>query len=414
MISIFSCPLCGSDLSQTASILACQQGHQYPQINGQLYFLPLYQNDSWTVEQIEALQNQLANSTFLQYMQLKKRRQIIEPYAAFQPFNESFQALLNSIDALKNYLKPGDVILDTWCRTGWSGDFLANLFPEQSVISIWEGDNSVLGYKGYQALFTPQARATNHTVIFHEPNKRLPLKDQSVAFCFAYDSLHRYRGIIDEAYRVTKRDGIINFAHVHLANAEPVPFFERGGEYRYGLDYQQQFESHQHNDGRKVNVLSELDVYSTEQYTEMSTTPDTEHYNGYIWIAQQQHCYLTSAFIDIQASNAVFFNPLMAVDDSGRLSINRNNDNNRHMLERHPFLNRAYEAVSAIPESIVAKLPLFKQFTSIEQLQRAQLSTAQIESLIKHKVLFSAPLSNAMLAAQAMHMNAELPAAKLT
>ncbi|WP_394200238.1 hypothetical protein [Shewanella waksmanii] len=407
MMSIFSCPLCGSELKQTTKVLECPRGHQYPHISGQFYFLPLFQNDSWSFEQIDGLQDKLNNSQFLQYMQLKKRRGIIEPYAAFQPFNESFQALLNCIDVLKNHLKPGDVILDTWCRTGWSGDFLANLFPEQSVISIWEGDNSVLGYKGYQALFTPETRAANHTIIFHDPNKRLPLKDHTIAFCFAYDSLHRYQGIIDEVYRVTKRDGIINFAHVHLANSEPEPFFERGGIYRLGLEYQQLLESHQYNYGRKVNVLSELDVYSTSQYTEMRTSPQTEHYNGYIWVAPREYSYLTSSYIDIKPSNYVFFNPLMMVSSSGRLSINRDSDNNRHILTRHPFLNQAYEAISAISESIIANLPPLNQFTTIKQLQQAQLTDGQIELLIKQKVLFAASLSSAMLEAQAMHMNAE-------
>ena len=37
-------------------------------------------------------------------------------------------------------------------------------------------------------------------------------------------------------------DGVIVFPHVHLANSQPQPFFERGGQIVHGRSYQQRFE----------------------------------------------------------------------------------------------------------------------------------------------------------------------------
>ncbi|WP_144213688.1 hypothetical protein [Shewanella donghaensis] len=406
MINVFSCPECGGDLTRDIDRCFCALGHTYPVINGQYYFLPMFKTTPWSKPDISNLVAKLQKNNFAQYMVLKKQRGIIEPYAAFQPFNESFQTLLNCIDNLKNALKPGDVILDTWCRTGWTGDFLATTFPNQKVISIWEGDNSVLGYKGFQALFNEVDRASNHTIIFHDPNKPLPIKSDTVAFCFAYDSLHRYQGIADEVFRVTKPDGIINFAHVHLSNAEPEPFFERGGTYRKGKYYQDYFQQHIKNNGREVSVMSELDVYRNSSTSSMVTNPETDHYNGFIWVAHEDFSYLYESNININSTSQVFFNPLLKITEDYKVHLRLEEDFVRHLLLRHPFLNTAYSSITDIDGEILRKFAVIKSFTEVRTLcDDFAIEIDEIHTLVKHKVIFVCRSSVAMVFAQSMHMN---------
>src|SRR5262245_15401229 len=47
-----------------------------------------------------------------------------DTYAAFQPFNESGRTLFAFLPRLRELLRPGARILDTWNRTGWTGALL--------------------------------------------------------------------------------------------------------------------------------------------------------------------------------------------------------------------------------------------------------------------------------------------------
>ena len=57
----------------------------------------------------------------------KRRRNVFESYAAFQPFNESFRAIEPLLTQVLGNIGGGDLVLDTWCRTGWSGEWLAGI-----------------------------------------------------------------------------------------------------------------------------------------------------------------------------------------------------------------------------------------------------------------------------------------------
>jgi hypothetical protein len=406
MNHVLSCPLCETQLTINEDIIYCENQHHFPKINEQAFFLPLFQDSSWSDEQIEQLNLSLKKNNFERYIKIKKIRNIIEPYAAFQPFNESFQVLLNCLPSLKKALKPGDIILDTWCRTGWSGDFLANYFPEQEVISIWEGDNSVLGYKGFQSFFSSKQKAKNHTIIFHDCNKKLPIKDRSISFCFAYDTLHRYEGVIDELFRVTKSDGIINYAHVHLSNSEPEPYFKRDGVLRSGNYYDKVLKKHPHRHNREIKICSEIDIYCNENDVEMKSTPETEHYNGFIWISPEQYCYISKPNLPYVNASTVLFNPLMYFNSLNKLCLSLEDENTKHILQRHPILDVTYPQNLRKHMSLSEKLREVRFPCDIDNLiSQTVLTFDEIDLLIDNKILFVSTLSSAMIKAQSMHMN---------
>ena len=83
------------------------------------------------------------------FIQQKCRRPNFDIYASFQPFNEATKALFPFIKQLQKELKPNDIILNLWDRSGWLTSILCGFFPEQKIITTWEGDKDVLGYKGY-------------------------------------------------------------------------------------------------------------------------------------------------------------------------------------------------------------------------------------------------------------------------
>src|SRR5690606_37784862 len=96
----------------------------------------------------------------------KQRRGNFVLYAAFQPFNESTRALYPLLPLLRETLRPGDIILDTWCRTGYSAAWLAGLFTEQQVIALWEGYSNVLGYRGFRYWLHEGKRPANLHILF--------------------------------------------------------------------------------------------------------------------------------------------------------------------------------------------------------------------------------------------------------
>lgn len=406
MKNIYQCPICFNDIEKQGGRARCKNDHQYPVVDEHHYFLPLFQEAAWSQDDFLQLKNKLKENNYLDYAELKKARSIIEPYAQIQPFNESFQSLINFLETLKEKLKPGDLILDTWCRTGFSGDFLANFFPEQHVISIWEGDNSVLGYKGFHACFDKEKKATNHTIIFHEPNKPLPFKDNTFAFIYGYDSLHRYTNIIDETFRVAKCDSIICFAHVHLSNSEPEPFFERGGIYRSGEDYFELFSQHSKIADRDVTVHSEVDLYLSNHAQKLKNNMYTTHYNGFIWVANDEFQKVMPMKELLEDESTVIVNPLFEYFD-GQLTVATNADA-EHVFFRHPILHSSYQSICENTSRINFNfsegnlLPLSRFKTKYE------LSNDDIAELQARKLIFVCQMSDGMRLAQAIHMNSTI------
>ncbi len=156
------------------------------------------------------------------------------------PFNESTRSIEPFIEIFKNDLLPGDIILNLWCRTGYTGEYLASHFPEQTVISAWEGNTDVLGFKGFSFWLKESQRLPNHKVIFFDPCKKFPFKDNSVKLVHGLDTLHRYPfdNIMDESLRILQKEGSLIFPHIHLTNSEPVPYFDRGERQIHGTQYE--------------------------------------------------------------------------------------------------------------------------------------------------------------------------------
>lgn len=226
------------------------------------------------------------DSEFERYQQQKNTRNTLEAYAAFQPFNESTRAFTPLIPHITPFLEEGDLILDTWGRTGWSGEWLAGLFPTNRVLSIWEGNSSVLAYRGFRQLLSWQDRAENLDIIFTHPEKPLPIQSQSVGMVYGLDSLHRYSfyPFASEALRVAKPSGSCVFPHIHLTNSEPTPFFERGCNQYHGHDYRNWLDMLCSNTGRRGWVMSEEALFENGETTALEDQSDMHHYNGLILI----------------------------------------------------------------------------------------------------------------------------------
>ena len=64
------------------------------------------------------------------FLKQKAQKGIRDTYSAFMPFNESTRSIEPFIEIFKNDLLPGDIILNLWCRTGYTGEYLASHFPE--------------------------------------------------------------------------------------------------------------------------------------------------------------------------------------------------------------------------------------------------------------------------------------------
>lgn len=137
------CPSCLESLELVDEVRTGRQIHSgllfcnlceivVPIVNG----FPLFgETRSWntklsTANWLSELKNEKFSleKEYVAFLQEKQRRGATDTYAAFQPFNESTRSLYPFISLLREILNPGDIILDTWCRTGWSGELLAGLF----------------------------------------------------------------------------------------------------------------------------------------------------------------------------------------------------------------------------------------------------------------------------------------------
>ena len=254
------------------------------------------------------------------FLDLKRDRPVYDLYAAFQPFNESTQCIFPLIPLLKELLRPGDLILDLWCRTGWTGELLASLFPDQQIISIWEGTAGLLGPKGFHFWLGSGKRSKNLDILFHSPNDPLPFSDQIFSVVHGLDTLHRYHHVplIPECLRVVKNDGAIVFPHNHLTNSEPEPYFDRGEDQMHGKEYQQYFERVLRNTDWKGFVLSEKGLFDAGSSYRLADEADTDHYNGCILLTgkcSEGRVFHNDGKVPAAYENAqVIVNPLYRID----------------------------------------------------------------------------------------------------
>lgn len=284
------------------------------------------------------------------YMAAKDERDVWEAYAAFHPFNESARSVAPLMDGLAAHLQPGEAVLDTWNRTGFSGELLAARFPDHPVVALWEGDSSVLGYRGFAWWQGLGRRSANLDLVFSPPGAPLPFVDGAFGLLHGYDSLHRYRfhPFASECLRVVRPGGALVFPHLHLSNSEPDPFFERGCHQFHGRDYRAWLDAVLEGEARKGWVMSEADLFEAAPGTLLADTPDTDHYNGLVLIADPTRMTLEVAAPPPLAPDArLLVNPLLRLH-AGR-SAALVDDNARggevgRLLDRHPIYRRRLPA----------------------------------------------------------------------
>ncbi|MDQ0465751.1 uncharacterized protein YbaR (Trm112 family)/SAM-dependent methyltransferase [Caulobacter ginsengisoli] len=363
-LPILACPTCrrGFELHGPAdetgdtrqgylNCAAC--GLHIPVIEGfPLFTEPRMHAGQVSAPALEALSGQLFGdpAAYEDYRASKDRRDLWEAYAAFQPFNESTRAAEPLLGILAAHLQPGDVILDVWGRTGWSGEWLAGLFPDNRVISLWEGDSSVLGYRGFRHWLGPDRRAANLDILFIPPNRPLPFRDGAFGAVYALDSLHRYElyPFAGECLRVARPDAALLFAHLHLSNAEPDPFFERGCRQLHGRDYRAWLDGVLAGGGRQGWVLSEADLFNARAGDRLDDSPDTPHYNGAVLIADPARAPMIAPPPALPDPDGRFLvNPLLRLRPGrGDLVVDpglRSGEVGR-LLSRHPIYERRLPA----------------------------------------------------------------------
>lgn len=359
----------------------------------------------------------------------KSRRSMVDSYAAFQPFNESSRSLLAVYDALAEGLVPGDIIVDTWCRTGWQGEWLASLFPQQQIISLWEGNSNVLGYTGFQYWLARGLRLPNLEVVFSHPDRPLPLADNSVALLIGLDSLHRYaqESYLPECLRVTRDNGVLFFPHIHLTNSEPDPFFERGCLQLSGREWQDILVGACNSSGRESFIFSERELFDAAEGFQLINDPDTPHYNGAALIAPEAWSGRTLAAPVCEAPVAEQFlivNPLLGINLSTAQVNCRAEDMApvyRELLTRHPCYERRLEreldaALTSMDCEILFHAMAGYQLGEIcQKLPAADQAIHQtVKDLARRELLYPAAVSRSMAELQHFYGHLTIPLRRVT
>jgi len=292
---------------------------------------------------------------YARFLEAKRRRPGYDSYAYFRPFNESTRALFPFVDAIRETLAPGDRILDTWCRTGWTGEMLAALFPEQQIVSLWEGDSNVLGYKGFRYWLGLRDRAPNLEIVFAHAEQPLPFATDYFAALHGLDSLHRYahQPFLGECLRVTRDDGVLVFPHNHLTNSEPEPYFERGCIQYHGTFWRDVLDRALEGSGRRAFVMPEVPLFAAgRDPVRIEDQSDTEHYNALILLAPAAWEGREVAAPDLRSREPgayVVVNPMFDVDlSTGAVRVDPDGlgESVKYMMSRHPIYEELYADVS--------------------------------------------------------------------
>lgn len=300
ILPALACPSCrvGYDLAEleasgeevTSGFLTCRAcAIVIPIVRGfALFTEPRLHAGQAGVDELAEIEARLFGSDddYLVYRRRKLERGGMEIYAAFQPFNESTRAFEPALADFARNLAPGDIILDPWCRSGWSAEWLAALFPRQTILAVWEGDTSVLGYRGFGRWLSRERRAPNIEVMFARPERGLPFASGTFGGIYALDAFHRFSltPFAGDLLRVAAPSAAIVLAHLHLTNSEPSPYFERGGFMWHGRDYRAWLDQLTLRHGRKGRIFSEEDLFRSLGTPLPHENPDTAHYNGFVLI----------------------------------------------------------------------------------------------------------------------------------
>ena len=348
----------------------------------------------------------------------KRQRGVLESYAAFAPFNESTRVIEPILPHAIEHLRPGDWILDTWCRTGWSGEWLAARFPAQRVVSLWEGNSSVLGYRGFRHLLGDGQRARNLDVVFCSLEKPLPFRAGSLGLVYAYDSLHRYNlsPFGGACLRAARDDAAVVFPHLHLSNSEPEPFFERGCHQHHGRDYRAWLDRVTHDSQRRGWVLSEATVFNGPDVAMLVDDPDTTHYNGMAAILPEASPSAT-AMQWVPGTRRFVVSPLFRINTArgtARVAPGLFDGAVGHLLERHPIYQARLPAASVdLPEHALLGLLLavvgLREDVIADAIQpHSERSSQALRMMTDCELLRPAGISEAAHRLQRFHAN-QLP-----
>ena len=336
-----------------------------------------------------------------EFVRRKARRPTYDAYACFEPFNEATRALLPFVALLRQHLPPGAVILNLWDRTGWFSSLLAGLFPAQTIVTTWDGDRDVLGYKGYAHWLTGPDAPANVQVLFQELTQPLLLGDHSVDLVIGFDVLHHFdqARLLQELLRVARPAAPLLFPHVHLANGQPDPYFERGGRLLTGRQYQRLL-SGPAGPTRTVLVYSEPALFEFNEHgTEAPVPdPDTANYNGLVallpsaWLAAAGQPPLQPFRAAEQPgweACRVLVNPLLNLDEATgivRLQAEHLAGAVGHLLLRHPVYERHLAATNGYQLGTEARTVLYwaaRQLTVAEIAERLGTSPAALRPLLR-------------------------------
>lgn len=430
LLPLFECPHCRKALDarileregdqiRWGSLHCAPCGFAAPVLDGLLFFTEATRRPAPAdAAELQALAARLFGSAadFQAYHRERWRRGSLEAYAAFHPFNESTRALAPLLPHAEALLSPGDVVLDLWCRTGWSGEWLAARLPAQRVLSVWEGNSSVMGYRGFRYLM--QERPANLDVCFLHPGGPWPLRDGAVSLLHAADCLHRYPWphLGEEALRVTRRDGALLFPHVHLSNSEPEPWFERGGCHRHGREYRHWLDAAGPPRAAEGRVLSELAVFEGPAVATLQDESEGPHYNGVLLILPGQRPPPAPVPAPDAPGDRFAVSPLFRLAlarGSWRAGPTLHGGAVAHLLERHP----AYAALLPEGPVPVTDAALMAGLLALLGETRAGIRArftpgvevaAGLSQLVQHEVLRPAALSLAGHRLQRFHAN-QLP-----
>ena len=425
-LDILACPACrqplhsdtppGASAPLLEALLRCPAcAINIPVVQGFVLFTEARQGGD--ARMLSGLCAQLTPSAeYLSFMHRRHVRRIPDRYAAFQPFNESTRAFYALLDLIREQLQPGDLILDTWGRTGWSGEMLAAAFPQQHVISVWEGNFDVLGYMGYTHWLPAGQRAPNHDIIFLPSGSPMPFRDGTFALIHGLDSLHRYAPLTfaSDMLRIARSDAPIIFPHVHMANSQPMPYFERGGNILHGRCYQQRFDAAQARGARKTLVMSEVTLFDAKG--QLHGEPETAHYNGVVALVPPawEGAPLRQADLDLAlpASRAII-NALLRLDSLNGCAVPDTDALGglmQDLLLRHPCYAERLARLGQQPLSAEQLQILFQlgQLRTLEQVaQRLHLPVEyvcqQAKNMVDMELLQMAPLSGAMARLQSYY-----------
>ena len=251
--------------------------------------------------ELESLTDYLSRNKYKyqRFLRQKSRNPSIDLYAVFQPFNEAFKALFPFVSYIKEKVKPGDSILNLWDRSGWTASMLSGWFPDQQIITVWEGDKDILGYKGFDYWMSPERRS-NHQVVFTDFLRPMPFESNSISAIVGMDLLHRFNQpeLITELNRIAWASAPILFPHVHLTNSEPEPYFDRGCRQLHGKEYDFLFGQLAKTTHRKGYVLSEPASFNWNQDSAdreklLISEPNHPNYNACIaWLPENDQAVL--------------------------------------------------------------------------------------------------------------------------